>query len=201
MSNEIIHGPLGQGTVHVCVDMQRMFAEETEWHMPWMERVRPVVARLAERRPADTIFTRFIPAAHPGEGHGTWRRYYERWASMTIEKMGADMVKLVPELARLVPPAAVVDKWVYSPWTDETLHSCLRARRADTLVITGGETDVCVLGTVLGAVDRGYRVVVVTDALCSSSDAAHDASLAVYNMRYSQQVETAPADLVLDTWR
>jgi nicotinamidase-related amidase len=181
--------------------MQRMFAEKTEWHTPWMERVRPVVHRLAERHPADTIFTRFIPAAHPGDAHGTWRRYYERWASMTIEKMGADMVELVPELARLVPPAAVVDKRVYSPWLDDALHSRLRARRADALVITGGETDVCVLATVLGAVDRGYRVVVVTDALCSSSDAAHDASLAVYHMRYGQQVDTAPVDLVLDAWR
>jgi nicotinamidase-related amidase len=66
--------------------------------------------------------------------------------------------------------------------------------------VSGGETDVCVLSTVLGAIDRGYRVVVVTDALCSSSDAAHDASLDVYHMRFGQQVETASAELVLDAW-
>jgi nicotinamidase-related amidase len=29
------------------------------------------------------------------------------------------------------------------------------------LVITGSETDVCVLGTVLGAVDFSYRVIIV----------------------------------------
>ena len=40
----------------------------------------------------------------------------------------------------------------------------------DTLVISGSETDVCVLSTVLGAVDRGYRVVIAIDALCSSSN-------------------------------
>jgi nicotinamidase-related amidase len=200
MSNAIAYGPLGPHCVHLCVDMQRMFAEKTEWHTPWMDRVRPVVRRIAERHPADTIFTRFIPAAHPGEGYGTWRRYYRRWASMTIERLGADMIELVPELADLVPPAEVLDKWVYSPWLDDRLQARLRARGANTLVVTGSETDVCVLATVLGAVDRGYRVVVVTDAVCSSSDAAHDASLAVYHMRYGQQVETAETELVLDAW-
>jgi nicotinamidase-related amidase len=42
-------------------------------------------------------------------------------------------------------------------------------------VITGAETDVCVLSTVLNAVDLGFRVVIVEDALCSSSDVGHDA--------------------------
>ena len=78
MPNEITHGPLGPHCVHVCVDMQRLFAEETDWHTPWIARVRPVVERIAARHPAETIFTRFIPARHPGEGEGIWRRYYER---------------------------------------------------------------------------------------------------------------------------
>jgi nicotinamidase-related amidase len=54
---------------------------------------------------------------------------------------------------------------------------------------------------VLGAVDRGYRVIIVADALCSSSDETHDASMAVYANRYSEQVETTlTADLV-SAWR
>lgn len=201
MKDEIIHGPLGPHCVHVCVDMQRLFAEKTEWHTPWMERVLPVVARIAERHAAETIFTRFIPAAHPGEGEGTWKRYYERWASMTVEALGEEMTGLMPALARFVPPAEVIDKRVYSPWVDDALQSRLKARDADTLIVTGGETDVCVLATVLGAVDRGYRVLVATDGLCSSSDAAHDASLNVYHTRYGQQVETASADTILEAWK
>jgi len=107
----------------------------------------------------------------------------------------------VPELAAFVPPAQVIDKRVYSPWVDTDLHERLQAQGVDTLVVTGGETDVCVLGAVLGAVDRGYRVVVATDALCSSSDETHDASLAVYQNRYGQQVETATTDLILRHWK
>ena len=102
--------------VHLCVDMQRMFAEPTEWMMPWTARVLPQVTALAECRPEKTIFTRFIPADRPGEGQGLWKNYYERWASMTVEQLGEEMLALVPALARLVPPASVMDKHVYSPW-------------------------------------------------------------------------------------
>src|SRR5580704_8356992 len=40
----------------------------------------------------------------------------------------------------------------------------LREREADALIISGSEADVCVLATVLSAVDLGYRVIVVRDA-------------------------------------
>ncbi|MDB5359513.1 MAG: cysteine hydrolase [Rhodospirillales bacterium] len=201
MGSEIVYGPLGAHCVHLCVDMQRLFAEKTEWHMPWMDRIRPVVHRIASRHPTKTIFTRFIPAERPGEGEGTWRQYYQRWASMTLERLGADMIELVPELGTLVPPASIIDKHVYSPWMDCALNDLLLKRGIDTLVVTGGETDVCVFATVLGAIDRGYRIVIVTDAVCSSSDASHDASMDVYRSRYGQQVEIATAEQVLDTWQ
>ena len=199
-ANGLHHGPLGAGCVHVCVDMQRLFAEDTDWHTPWMRRVLPPVVRLAEAHPDRTVFTRFVPAEHPGEGRGTWERYYQRWASMTVEKLGREKVELLPELARLAPPAAVIDKDVYSPWLNGARAKPLAAWRADTLVVPGGETDVCVLATVLGAVDRGFRVVVATDALCSSSDETHDAMLLLYAKRYGQQVETAETGEILAAW-
>jgi nicotinamidase-related amidase len=74
------------------------------------------------------------------------------------------------------------------------------AREADGLIVTGSETDVCVLATVLGAVDLGYRVVVVTDGVCSSSDTGHDALMTLYHQRFSEQVETATAEEVLARW-
>jgi nicotinamidase-related amidase len=51
----------------------------------------------------------------------------------------------------------------------------LRGLKADTLIVSGGETDICLLATVRGAVDRGYRVALATDALCSSSNETHEA--------------------------
>lgn len=169
--------------------MQNLFAAGSEWHTPWIERVLPKVERIAAARPAQTIFTRFIPAQRPGDATGQWRSYYERWQSMTLERLPAGKIDLLPPLARLAPPAEVIDKTVYSPWFDGTLEARLRARDADALVVTGTETDVCVLSAVLGAIDRGYRVVVPADAICSSSDAGHDALLGLFYRRFSRQVE------------
>ena len=194
------HGPLGDSCAHLCVDMQNLFAEGMEWETPWLKRVLPVVERLARAKPDRTVFTRFIPAARPGEGEGTWRRYWERWSSVTLEALPPGAVDLLPPLKALVPPAEVFDKRVYSPWTEPGLHERLRARGVDTLVISGVETDVCVAGAVLGAVDLGYRVVVPTDAICSSSDETHDALLTLYRRRYGQQVETAASDEILRCW-
>lgn len=33
--------------MHLCIDMQRIFAEPTPWHTPWMDRVLPVIEELA----------------------------------------------------------------------------------------------------------------------------------------------------------
>lgn len=193
-------GPLSVRTAHLCVDMQRLFAEDTAWRTPWMERVAPNVERIVAAHPAQTIFTRFIPADAPGEGEGVWRRYWRRWADLTIERIGAEMAELIPTLAPFAPPAVVIDKRHYSPWIDATLDQHLRNRAIDTLIVTGGETDVCVLASVLGAIDRGYRIVIVTDALCSSSDTAHDAMLTLYHERYGQQVETVTTQTIAHAW-
>ena len=45
--DELRHGAPGETAVHLCVDMQRMFAERTEWKMPWLERVLPNIISIA----------------------------------------------------------------------------------------------------------------------------------------------------------
>ena len=111
------------------------------------------------------------------------------------------LLELVEPLGSLVPPATVIAKTRYSAFLGSHLLSQLRDRKADTLVVTGSETDVCVLATVLDAVDLGYRVILVRDAVCSSSDEGHDAMLKVYHRRYAIQIETMDAEQVLQAWR
>ena len=180
--------------------MQNLFAEATPWHTPWMARVLPVVGRIAARHPARTVFTRFLPPETPDQMPGSWRRYYQRWRDLTLERIYPRLLDLVPPLAALAPPAEIVDKRFYSPFAEPHLQALLRRRGADGLVITGAETDVCVLATVLDAVDLGYRVVLGTDALCSSSDTTHDALLTLYRNRFSQQIEAVPSETILASW-
>lgn len=194
-------GPLGADAFHLCVDMQRVFAEDTPWQMPWMARVLPQVVRLASGHAGRNVFTRFMTPYRAADMPGSWRRYYEHWQGMTRGEIGEDMLELVPELRCLVPPGFAIEKMTYSPWLGAPLEDALRQRGATALVVSGGETDVCVLASVLGAIDRGFRVVVASDALCSSSDEAHDASLTVYGTRYSQHVEVACVDEILAAWK
>jgi len=194
-------GDLGSNTVHLCVDMQRLFGSGSPWCSPWTERILPKVVEIAGRAPARTVFTRFIPPRDPEQMPGMWRRYYRRWQSLTRDRLDPQFLELLPELARFVPPAAVVDKATYSPFTGGSLLPWLREHNVDGLLVTGAETDVCILATILGAVDHGYRVTIVTDAICSSSDPGHDALIKLYHQRFREQIETADAATVLAAWK
>jgi nicotinamidase-related amidase len=81
------------------------------------------------------------------------------------------------------------------------MHRQLRGASIDTIIITGGETDVCVLATMMGAVDWGFCVILVTDALCSSADETHNAMMNVYTSRFGQQVECVSTDTLVESWR
>jgi nicotinamidase-related amidase len=166
-----------------------------------MRRVLPNIVALAAAQPARLCFTRFVPLETAADGAGTWRRYYERWSDVTLRAIEPELVDLVPELRRFVPPAPVFDKRVYSPWASTPLHDMLQRAGKNTVIVSGGETEVCVLATVLGAIDLGYRVVLATDALCSSADETHDAMLEIYHNRFGMQVETAECEEILDGWK
>jgi nicotinamidase-related amidase len=85
----------------------------------------------------------------------------------------------------------------YSPWVDGRLVSHLRQQGVQTLVITGGETDVCVLATVLGAIDFGFHVIVLSDAVCSGADETHDAAVDLLGDRFSVQLKLLETDAFL----
>jgi nicotinamidase-related amidase len=173
---------------HLCIDMQRVFAEDTPWHVEWMDRVSPQITEVAGRFASATIFTRFLPPEHPDQLPGKWRDYYKKWWMMTGENLPPDLLDLIDPLKQLVPPARIFDKLTYSPWHDGRLHQQLLAERVTRLVISGGETDVCVLATVLGAIDHGYDVILLEDAVCGSADETHEASLTLLRNRFSVQL-------------
>lgn len=195
-SDGLVFGHLGDSWMHLCIDMQRMFAEPTPWETPWMDRILPEVLRLVEVAPERTVFTRFLPPLHPEDMPGTWQRYWRRWPSMSAERLPEGLEDLVKPLGRFTPPALVVDKNIYSPWYGP-LQQMLADRNVDTLVVSGTETDVCVLAAVIGAIDRGYRVVIAIDAVCSSADDPHDAMVSIYRSRFGMQVETAHVSEIL----
>ena len=190
-----------QDAIHLCVDMQRIFAKGGIWETPWMERVLPTIADITMRYAARTILTRFITPESPEDAPGNWQAYFERWKNATRQSLAGSQLDLVPELARYVPPAAVVDKSTYSAFFRSRLARFLVQKQVRTVVITGAETDVCVLSTALDAVNIGFHVVIVEDALCSSSNAGHEALMTMYRLRFSEQIDLVKAKALPELWR
>lgn len=98
------------------------------------------------------------------------------------------MPNVVPHLRRHIPPARILDKHTYSPWIDGRLDRGLRPRNVSTLLVSGGDTDICVLATVLAEVDLGYHIMIALDALFGSADETHDAVVTVFRTRLAQQI-------------
>lgn len=186
---------------HLCIDMQNIFARGGVWETPWMEKVLPAISEIAARYRERTIFTRFLTPEQPEDRPGRWQGYFTKWKTATRANLGPRDLDLVPTLSRYVPPALVVDKPAYSAFFGSRLADLLVEKHVGTVVITGAETDVCVLSTVLSAVDLGFRVVIVEDALCSSSDTGHDALMTMYRTRFHGQIDLVSAEELFETWR
>ncbi len=189
-----------RNAVHLCTDMQNIFAPGGLWATPWMTKVLPAIEAVAARYPERTIFTRFIPPLHPEDRPGRWRHYFKRWERATRAHLRGSELDLVPALARYAPPALVVDKPAYSAFARSGLYELLVGKGIETVVLTGAETDVCVLSTALSAVDFGFHVVIVEDALCSSSDEGHDALMTMYRMRMHEQIDLLTVPELFDLW-
>ena len=70
MGDQLLPLPLTERSVHLCVDMQRIFSAEGPWPTPWMDKVLPVAAALANRHPERTVSpASFRPSIPPDAGH------------------------------------------------------------------------------------------------------------------------------------
>ncbi|MBC6439277.1 MAG: cysteine hydrolase [Rhodospirillales bacterium] len=192
--------PIGADAVHVCVDMQDLFAGDTAWHTPSIPGIVPNILRLAEHRPDRTVFTRFTTPERPEDAKGHWKGYYRRWSSVTTSGMDPAIIDVMAAFRHVIPPARVADKPTYSAFRSPAFCATLDEMGCATVVCTGVETDVCVLATVMSAMDRGYRVVVVSDACHGSNPASHEATMAHIYRRFEDQIEIGTTDEVIAAW-
>jgi nicotinamidase-related amidase len=103
--------------------------------------------------------------------------------------------ELVDSLRPLGPREFHVRKRRYSAFFGTDLEILLRALRAETLVLIGGLTDVCIHYTAVDAHQRDYHLRVVEDCVIGSSHEAHHAALAA--IAYLQREALVRTDEVL----
>lgn len=89
---------------------------------------------------------------------------------------GTPGVAIRPEFTPL-PGEYFIPKRRYSGFFGTDLEILLKGLKAETLVLIGGLTDVCVHYTAADAHQHDYRVRVVEDAVIGSSWPAHEAAL------------------------
>jgi nicotinamidase-related amidase len=81
----------------------------------------------------------------------------------------------LPEVvARLSDPTLRYTKPAFGLADVPEIMAAVETTGRRTAVLVGMETDVCVAHSALGLLDRGYRVVVVRDAVLAPRDAHHD---------------------------
>ncbi len=146
------------------------------------------------------MFTRFCTPPKAADARGNWRRYYQRWAELTSDALGADMLDVMAELASFAPPALIADKTTYSAFESAAFSAMLDDLGCRTIICTGVETEVCVLGTVMQAMDRGYRVIIADDGVHGSSPEAHQATLDLVYRRFEDQLEIGPTNEIIANW-
>jgi nicotinamidase-related amidase len=192
--------PIPKSTLHLVIDMQRLFAEETAWHTPAIQTILPNVVRLSRERQADTLFVKFIVPQRAEDAKGRWKNYYRRWSMVTGDALAPGMLDLVEPLATLAGTDAQVEKETFSVFGAPGFAKRLEASGIDTLVFSGVETDVCVHASVLDAIDLGFRVIVAVDAVASGDKTAHTLVLEHLLPRFAEQLEIATTQAILDAW-
>lgn len=193
-----LFAPIPASALHLVVDMQELFRSHPDWGTQSLTRIVPAIQRLLAAHPESAWFSRFIPAQRAEQANGTWQRYYRRWSNVTLDKLDPKLLDVVQELK---PWARhVADKSGYSAMANPLLRQAALSHSDHCLILSGVETDVCVLATAIDAVEAGLRVVLATDALASSSDACHAKALEIFHDRFDEQVELASVDRILGAW-
>lgn len=104
----------------------------------------------------------------------------------------------VPEMG-FQPDDYLIQKRRYSAFFGTDLEILLRGLKAETLILVGGLTDVCVHYTFVDAHQSDYFCRVIEDCVAGSSIDAHNASLRA--MEYLQTGAVRKLDEVLDAMR
>jgi ureidoacrylate peracid hydrolase len=95
------------------------------------------------------------------------------------------------------PGEEIVVKHRYSGFHNTSLDLVLRSRGIQTVVLTGVATNVCVESTGRDVYMHDYYLVFVSDGTATTSQAAHDATLANIDQFFGQ---VATADAIAAAW-
>ena len=156
------------------------------------------VTRLFRAAGRPVIYTRFVT----GEQETllwTWSpqiraplRCCRRGLSRRYEDIGAERecIAVIDEL-EVEPSDHVVDKYWYGGFYRTNLQDILFAEGADTVVLAGTVTQICVEETARGAFHHGFKTVILEDCVSSFAPDLHAATLKNHAMKFGMVLDSA----------
>ena len=109
---------------------------------------------------------------------GTWGANLVAPVAALVEDTAADAVE------------TMIDKHTYNAFHETSLHEFLQGTDADSVVLCGTETQVCVLASAQHAAFLGYHPFILEDAVWSANHNAANAGLAMFRDAYGSTLTT-----------
>jgi maleamate amidohydrolase len=136
------------------------------------------------RKHGVSVFYTTIAYADPQRDSGFWGKKVP-WLSRC--KIGSEAVDIDPDLDAQ-PNEPVIVKKFPSAFFETDLQERLRALGADTLIIAGCTTSVCVRATAIDAMQHHYHTLIAEEAVGDFDSALHAVHLRDMDARYADVV-------------
>ncbi|MBM7573695.1 cysteine hydrolase family protein [Aquibacillus albus] len=193
-------------TAVIVVDMQNLFCTPTrEGYVRETENVVTKIDTLTSAARAVHVPIIFLRHVLRGDGSDSGSLRVNKPDIDETLKQGTWNVEIIPELTP-VKGDIIVDKPFFGGFTGTDLDTILRGNGIDTVIISGTVTNVCCETTARQAVEKGYKVVFLSDGNASrdkedvgwgsfSANVSHRLTLTTLASTFGCQV--SPTDLVV----
>jgi len=101
---------------------------------------------------------------------------------LLTEQYSKGLGETIPEIRKIIPQIQPIEKVEFSCLESEKFKEPLAKLGAKTLIITGIEAHICVTQTAIEALDAGFRVCVVSDAVSSRN--LEDKAISLERLRH-----------------
>jgi nicotinamidase-related amidase len=173
-------------TALIVVDMQvdfvspkgKLFVPEAPKTIP---AIRGLIAKARKAR---------VPVIFTQDWHRADDPEFSIWPAHAVE--GTRGAQVVPEL-RPISKDYFIRKRTYDAFFSTDLDLLLRQKNIQNLVITGTVSNICVLHTAGSARLRGYKIIVVADAISSLTPFDQAAALRQISFIYQGKITNAQA--------
>jgi nicotinamidase/pyrazinamidase len=165
--------PAGSRTALLVLDLQVDFVDPAGRFPIARDQIEPLLE--AANLAIDAAARHHLPTAYIGNEYG-FSDLPGNWFRHNAALKGAPGSALDPRLTR-IETAPYFAKHQGDAFSNEALDGFLRSHEIGAIVLSGVYADACIYCTAKSAIERGYRVTILADAIGTASDDDRRAAL------------------------